>query len=424
MFFQFGCPFIMRYFDVRTLLNPRLLAVSLLGFSSGFPLLLSSGTLQAWFSHEHLPLSMLGLFSFVGLPYALKFLWAPLMDYIRIPLLGRRRGWILCTQGGLVLALWLLLQGNPAADPKMMLYFAFVIAFLSASQDVAIDAYRTDILPPRERGLGSAYAIFTYRLATLLTGGIALIYADQFGFRALYALCAVALLFIMIVTCFIPKLPEEVVRSHNIIGMTAYALRQIWRQDKIIWISLLLATYKLGDALALQLLTPFLLGHLKFSLTEIGFAYKLTGFFAVVLGGFLGGLCLTRWTVYRALWVFGLAQAFSNLLFVLLAIADKQLSLMIVAVFIENICSGLTTTALLAWMMSLCHHPYTATQFALFSAIASLGRIGLGPVAAYWVNHAGWISLFSGAFVLSFPGLIVLWIMKREVLSHESLAAH
>jgi PAT family beta-lactamase induction signal transducer AmpG len=181
--------------------------------------------------------------------------------------------------------------------------------------------------------------------------------------------------------------------------------------------------YKFGDALALQLMTNFLLQGLGFTLIEVGLAYKLVSVFATLLGVFVGGIALTRWTIYRALMVFGLAQAFSNLMFVMLAMIGKHFLLMMLSIFIENFCTGMSTAALLAFMMSLCNHRYTASQFALLSAVASLGRVFLGPVAAIMVKNIGWIEFYFYAFILSFPGIIFLILLKDKVLQHATVTA-
>src|SRR3990167_1916466 len=394
--------------------NKRLLAVALLGFSSGLPLFLIGSTLQAWFTESHVSLTTIGLLSFVGIPYTLKFIWAPLLDYFSIPKLGLRRGWILCMQAGLVIVLCVLATMQPGVSAFSMFIVALVIAFLSASQDIAIDAYRTEILQPEERGLGSAYAIFTYRIAMLMAGGVALIVADYIGFSFTYYLMAMILLIIMIVTIQLPAVAEYPIATHHFLKTARAAFIDLWQRATIIAALLFLLFYKFGDALLGQLLTNFFLHGLGFSLTTIGFAYKVVGFTATVLGVLIGGIVLTRWQIYRALLVFGLLQAFSNFMFVVLAAVGKNLALMMLTVFIENGCSGLSTAALLAWMMSYCRHPFTASQFALLSAVASLGRVLLGPVAAFLVNHVGWEALFLWSFFLSFPGLIILYFIKNE----------
>ncbi len=401
----------------RMLVNTRLLAVLLLGFSSGLPLVLTGATLQAWFTESHINLVTIGMLSLIGIPYALKFLWAPLMDHYGIPQLGKRKSWILIAQAGLMVMLIVLANMNPAIEAGKMAMVALIVAFFSASQDAAIDAYRTLILTIEERGLGAACYVFAYRMATLVSGGFALVFADYWGWKLTYEMMAALMLLLMIVTYFLPKTAENHTSS-NFFNMLKASCQDLLSREKIITLLLFIMFYKLGDALALSLMTNFLLHGLGFSLTEVGLAYKTVSMIATILGGFIGGIFLIRWNIYYALLLFGLAQAFSNLTFVFLAMMGKHFWMMMGSIFIENFCSGLSTAAFLAFLMSLCHQRYTAGQYALLSAIASLGRIYLGPIAGLMVAHLGWVQFYSWAFVLSFPGIFFLMLLKNRVLDH------
>lgn len=400
--------------QTQTYLNKRLLAILSLGFASGLPIALVGSTLQAWFTAANVPILSIGFLSLVGLPYILKFLWAPLMDHYQVFGWGVRRGWILVTQVGLVLSLYLLAQLDPTKVATQMGWLALLIAFFSASQDVAIDAYRTEILQEAERGLGSAYHIFSYRIALLISGGFVFILADYIGWRWSYMGMALLLLLLMLPSYFAPQPVRIEKKSPYLTTTISAALKTLWQKEKIIWILLFIMFYKLGDALALSLMTNFLLHGLQFSLIEIGLAYKSMSIIATILGAFVGGLFLTRWSIYKALLVFGIAQALSNGMFILLALVGKSFILMASSIFIENFCSGLSTAALLTYLMSLCHTHYTATQFALLSAVASLGRVFVGPFAAMLVQQFGWVSFFSYAFLLSFPALGFLYLLKTE----------
>lgn len=403
------------------LMNSRLLAVLLLGFASGLPLALTGSTLQAWFTAAHVDLMTIGALTLLGIPYTLKFIWAPLMDHYGFPI-GKRKGWILITQFGLVIALLWLARMQPETQASAMGILALIIAFFSASQDVSVTAYQTDVLYPTERGMGAAYFVFAYRIAALLSGGLALIFADYFGWFATYQFMAVLMLINMLLTCRIPRISEPPLPTKYIWQTTIAAIGNLFQREHIIWLLLFIACYKIGDAFALSLMTNFLLNGLGFSLTEIGIAYKAVSFIASILGVFLGGIMLTRLHIYRALLLFGLAQAFSNLTFVILAYVGKHFVLMTSAMFIENFCSGLSTAALLAFMMSLCEHRYTATQFALLSTFASLGRVYLGPLAAFVVAHYGWMQFYFWAFLISFPSLMILSLLKTRVTPHVSAA--
>jgi PAT family beta-lactamase induction signal transducer AmpG len=396
-------------------MNYRLLSVLLLGFSSGLPLALIGSTLQAWFTQAHTSLITIGFLSLLGIPYTLKFLWAPLMDHYSVMGLGRRKGWILLTQLGLVITLLLLAAQDPKQQALYMGYLAFFIAFFSASQDIAIDAYRADLLQIEEMGIGASYYIFAYRIAILVSGGLALICAELIGWKLTYDLMALLILLLMVPAYLAPNTLELTSSSSHFLDTLKLAVVDILQREKIVWVMLFIIFYKIGDALALSLMTTFLLQGLHFSLIEVGLAYKIVSVIATILGALIAGIFLTSWNIYRALLLFGLAQAFSNLMFVLLAMVGKDFLLMVISIFIENFCSGLSTAAILAFMMSLCHRRFTASQFALLSAFASLGRVLLGPVASLIVKHLGWMHFYFISFLLCFPALIFLMRLKNEV---------
>lgn len=412
----------MTFQTMKVLINTRLFAILVLGFASGLPLALTGSTLQAWFTEAGINLVTIGALSLLGLPYILKFLWAPLMDHYRLPFFGKRRGWILAMQLGLVGSILLLAQMNPSTQAMQMGLVALLIAFFSASQDVSITAYQTELLIPEERGLGAAYYIFTYRLAVLFSGGFTLIFADYYGWKLTYEIMVGLLVCAMILTYYSPRVQEVESTASNIWQTALQSLKDLLQREKITLLLLFIVFYKLGDGLALSLMTNFLLKGLGFSLTELGVAYKTVSFIATVLGAFIGGLILTRWNIYRALLIFGLAQAFSNLMFVLMAMMGKDFILMTSSIFIENFCSGLSTAALLAFLMSLCNKQFTATQFALLSAVVSLPRVVLGPLAGLMVEHMGWVQFYIWSFALCFPGIIFLMLLREKVTyAHATL---
>ena len=404
--------------------NSRLMATLLLGFSSGLPLALTASTLQAWFTSANVNIMVIGALSLVGIPYTLKFLWSPFLDFYQVPKLGLRKGWILLMQAGVAAALFFLANMHPATEAMAMSIIALLAALLSATQDVAIDAYRTDILHNDERGLGAAYYVFSYRLAVVASGALAMVCADYYGWKLTYELMAVLMLVVMVVTMRAPTIHHEAVSEHNVWLTMMMAMKDLLRRDNIAILLLFVMFYKIGDALALTLMTNFLLHGLGFSLTEVGLAYKIVSFVATVSGAFVGGAILTRKNIYYGLLMFGLAQAFSNLMFVALAMVGKNFSLMAASIFIENFCSGLSTAAFLAFLMSICNKKYTATQYALLSAIASLGRVFLGPLAAFMVNEFGWTQFFIWSFILSFPGILLLLVLKEKVMTHAYVAQH
>jgi PAT family beta-lactamase induction signal transducer AmpG len=402
--------------------SPRLLAILLTGFASGLPLALTSSTLQAWFTQANINVVTIGALSLLGIPYILKFLWAPLMDHYGFAKLGKRKGWLLVSQALIAVFLFILANMEPTSMARLMGLAALCVAFFSASQDISVIAYQTDVANPEERGLGASYIVLGNRIAGLVSGGLALVIAQHFGWKVTYEVMGFIMLLMMIGTYFSPDVPDQPSPPHLYMTIKE-SVQDLFRRPHILFLLFFIFSYKFGDALALSLMTNFLLHTLGFSLTEIGIAFKIVGVAGILLGAFAGGLILVRWNIFQALLCFGLSQAFSNLLFVVLAIYGKHFGLMIGTMFVENFCSGLSTAALLAFMMSLCNHRYTATQFALLSAIASLGRVFLGPVAGVMVEHLGWVQFYIWAFVLCLPSILILILLKEKVLSYAVVTA-
>jgi PAT family beta-lactamase induction signal transducer AmpG len=408
----------------------RLFPILLLGFSSGLPLALTNSTLQAWLTESGLSLVTIGWFSLVGQPYVYKFLWAPFLDRFTIPILGRlldrRRSWILLTQIFLLILFICMGQmsipgSNAIAHPGLLAFIAFGAAAFSATQDVAYDAYRTDILLPQERGLGSSMMVIGYRLAVLISGAFALIIAKYAGWRATYSWMAMLMFVGMIGTVWAAKLDNSVQAPKNIKIAFIAPIKEFFSRPSAWMILLLIFLYKVGDAFTLTLNTAFLLRGLHFSLIDLGVINKVGGLIATVVGGLLGGFLMVRLKLFQALWWFGLLQAFSTLTYMILAIVGKNYAMMASTIILENACSGMGTAAFLALCMALCDHRYSATQFALFSAIATLGRVYLGPLAGIMVEHIGWVDFYFWAFLSSFPGLVVLWMLKNNnVFSHQN----
>lgn len=404
-------------------MNKRLTAILLLGFASGLPLLLTGSTLQAWYTEAGINIVTIGALSLIGVPYALKFMWAPLLDHYTFSRFGKRKSWLLISQALLIAALGVMSFINPSQQPYLMAIIALGAAFFSATQDISITAYQVEVLPEHERGLGVSYYVFAYRIAALLSGGIGLVIAAFIGWKLTYQIMAFIMLLCAIATAYIPTPNEVPTQATTLYQTTRNALFELLNREHIIAIFLFVILYKIGDAFALSLITPFLLHGLGFTLAEVGLVYKSVSFIAMVSGGFVGGVLLLRWSIYRALMVFGIAQAISTLLFVILALSGKQFGLMAFTVFIENFCSGLSTAALFTYMLSLCSPQYSGTQFALLSAVASLGRIFLGPLAGMMVLHLGWPQFFGWSFVFCCPGLLLLLLIKNKVIVHAQNAA-
>ena len=397
------------------LLNARVVTVAVLGFSSGLPLALSAGTLQAWLTVQGVDVKQIGWFSLVGLPYVLKFLWAPLLDRYQPGWPGRRRDWMLLTQVLLALLLFTAGSAELVAGALPMLALAAVgVATLSATQDVAIDAYRTELLQERERGFGAGAAVTGYRIGMLVAGAGALLAADKIGFAQVYQWLALVLLIGAVATVLGPELPKDVPPPRSLAAAVSEPLREYFRREAALPLLVLIFLYKLGDAFAGGLTTNFLLDALGFTLTDVGAVYKGLGLVASIAGALYGGAMMVRLGLYQALMLFAWLQAFTNLGFALLAVMGKSYLAMVAVVGLENLAGGMGTAAYLALLMAICDRRYTATQFALLSAVASLGRVFAGPPAGYLVDYAGWPMFFVVTFVLALPAIVIL--KRRQAL--------
>jgi PAT family beta-lactamase induction signal transducer AmpG len=397
--------------------NRRVGAMLLLGFSSGLPLALTTGTLQAWATAGGVDIRTIGFLTLVGSAYTLKFLWAPLMDRFVPPLFGRRRGWMLVTQLLLIAAIATMGSFAPERGIAALALAAVVVAFCSASQDIAFDAYRTDVLRREERGAGAAVSVLGYRIAMLVSGGLALVLADSFlGWQATYWLMA-ALMLIGVTTTFFAAEPEVAVQPPRTLqDAVAGPLRDFFGRDGAVLVLVLIVLYKLGDAFAGSLTTAFLIRGAGFSVTEVGAINKVLGVVATIVGALAGGALMTRLSLYGALMLFGALQAVTNLGFWFLAVTPKAYWSMATVVGMENLCGGMGTAAFVAFLMALCKVRYSATQFALLSALAAVGRTYLaGPLSGAMVEAFGWAPFFVVTFAIALPGLALLWWQREQV---------
>lgn len=507
----------------------RLFMITILGFASGLPLALTGTALQTWLTVENVDISTIGFFSLVGLPYTFKFLWAPLMDRFEPKFFGRRKGWIIATQLALAASLALLSTFKPTEQTELLSLIAVFVAFLSASQDIVIDAYRTDILESNERGLGSSLTVAGYRFAMILSGGIALVWADVaagngWSWPKIYMIMATIMFVMSIVTfIFLPSLPASDVAptskaKNDLIGFLSLMVVVVigylftvkiaapaansllthvfpalpdgkpdpnlkkwadlislfvglgftlplgaWTSKKAQFETLnnslnnffgnkgaysilaLIVLYKLGDAFAFSLTSTFLLKGVGFTQAEVGVVNKVIGIWLTIVGAMLGGAIMLRVGLYRALMMFGILQgaaAFGfwvvavtgkdawgsftlpafDLIIVSLKEATKVDWLLLSAIGLENITSGMGTAAFLAFLMALCNKKFTATQFALLSAFSSIGRVWVGPLAGVLAPTFGWPMFFIFAILAAVPGLVILWKLKDTVKQLE--AAH
>lgn len=385
-------------------------ALLFLGFASGLPLLLTSRTLQAWMTTEGVDIKSIGLFSLVALPYSLKFLWSPLLDRYVPPFLGRRRGWIVIAQILLTLAIAAMAWQQPKQSLQFLAINAVFVAFLSATQDIAFDAYRTDVLEKWEMGAGAAIGVLGYRLALILTGSIALILADRLSWPIVYLLLAALMLSLTVFSILAPEPLKRDDTPQTLIDAVWLPFQEFFTRSGVARGFLILAfivLYRLGDALVNNMVTPFLL-KIGFSQTTIGAIQGGMGMIATIVGVLVGGSLLSRWGINRSLWIFGGLQCLSNLAYFILAEAGQNYSIMVLAINIENFCGGLGTAAFVAFLMSLCNQRFSATQFALLSSLMAVSRDILVAPAGGIAAAVGWPMFFFITILAAIPGLALL----------------
>lgn len=501
----------------------RLLVVAVLGFASGLPLALTGQAMQAWLSAEGVDIATIGFLSLVGLPYTFKFLWAPLMDRFELPWLGRRRGWLVLTQLLLAASLWWLAGTSPGGAIRSFALLALLVGFVSASQDVVIDAYRTDLLAASERGFGSSLSVLGYRLAMILSGGVAFIWVDPiqgggWSWPEVYRFMAGVMAAAALVSALaLPRLKSTLVPSsvarRDVFGFLAVlaavafgvfvsdrigsmvarallapmlasgtmapALQSKWIDlfalmlgiaftlPLVVWAAraakfetllgglrsyfsqtgaaaflIFIVLYKLGDAFAGSLMTPFLLQAMAYGTAEVGVVNKVIGLWLTIGGALLGGALMLRLGLWRALMIFGVLQAVSNLGFWWLAVNGRGVlpgltipafdwgfvKLMhstpvdgglLLVIACENLSGGMGTAAFVAFLMSLCNQRFTATHFALLSAFASIGRVWVGPLAGVLAESIGWPVFFIVSTFMAVPALVLLWWIRAAVRALE-----
>ncbi len=396
----------------------RLFIVFLLGFSSGLPLALLSSTLQAWFADAGMSVLATGMLSLTSLPYAYRIMWSPLLDRYSLGSLGKRKSWILSMQLALLIGFNCMAWFTPLFAPKLMVLFAFVLACFSATQDVAIDAQRIEYLPTSEHALGASLSVFAYRLALLVSGGLALIVAKHCGWAFTYRAMGLLMLIGILATLFSSE-PLKM-RDNVTTDFTQFCiapLKELCCRPGIVPLILFILFFKLGEAFTTTtsgIVMPFLIQGLGFPIDTIGYVNKLVGISSIILGGLGAGVLLIRWSLFRALLVFGCLQAVVNCLFVVLAGVGKNLTLFIIAVICDNFAAGMGSTALVAFFMRLVNKSYTATQFSLLVAISALPRIFSGPVAATVQGWIGWLGLYQLAFFFSFLFIPFLFLIRAQ----------
>ena len=403
----------------------RVILVLLLGFASGLPLLLTFSTLSAWLATAGIRRAAIGAFALVGTPYAFKFLWSPLIDRLPPPLpLGRRRGWGVSIQLALIVSILALGSCDPKHNLALMSVLAVAVAFLSASQDIVIDAWRVEILPLDLQGPGAGMIQTGYRIAMLIAGAGALLIADRAGWFTAYATMAALLAVGILVFLFgpEPQMPATALKEPATHGLAAIPQ---WFETAVAgpfadfmhrpaWplIILFVLGYKLGEALAGVMATPLYVS-LGFSLSEIAAVSKVFGFFATIAGALLGGVLTSRFGIIRSLLLFGILQSAGNLFYVLQAVGGHRLDYLALCVAAENLTSAMAGAALIAYLSSLCSPAFTATQYALLSSLAAVGRTLVASSGGVLAERLGWVSFFLLTTVATVPALLLLlWIAR------------
>jgi PAT family beta-lactamase induction signal transducer AmpG len=390
--------------------QPKMATLLVLGFSSGLPFYLTSKTLQAWMTTAKVDLATIGFFSLVTLPYSLKFVWAPLMDRYTPPFLGRRRGWVFITQLLLILVIAAMALHDPRTGLKMLAVNAIAIAFFSASQDISLDAYRTDVLENREMGAGAAVFVMGYRVAMITTGALAFFLADRMTWNTVYLLISL-LMVIGIAGTFaagepvLNEAPPRTLGEAVVLPFTDFFQRT--GVLRALLVLLFIVVYKYSDSLAGSMTTPFLL-QAGFSQTEVGAVFLGVGVIATIVGVLAAGATMAKLGINRSLWLFVIFQGLSNLTYYGLSLSEKSHALMVTAVITENFGLGLVTGAMTAYLMSMCNKRFTATQFALLSSLMAASRDILVAPAGKIIESIGWPGFFLLTVAMAIPPLVLL----------------
>ena len=411
--------------------EPRIVAILFLGFASGLPLALTFGTLTFWLAEAGIDKTEIGLFALVGIAYGWKFIWAPVIDRLPLPLLtsllGRRRGWILAWQLALIASILALGAADPAGSLAVTTLLAVLVAFCSASQDIVIDAYRVELFEERLQGAGAAMIVIGYRIGMLVSGAGALLIAEQVSWFAAYAVMA-ALMLVGVATVLLSPEPEAsaLVRPASRLQPLAARLHEaviepfaeFFRRNgpaTAVVILLFIMFYKLGDALLGVMANPFYV-ELGFSKTEIASVVKTFGLFATLAGGLVGGLLINARGILPALWICGLLQMLSNLTFAAQAYVGHNVSFLVVTIGLENLAGGMATAAFVAYLSSLCNVRFTATQYALLTSFMAQTRTVLASGSGVLAEHMDWISFFVFTTAAAAPALVLLWWLARRVV--------
>ncbi|PRC94601.1 AmpG family muropeptide MFS transporter [Solimicrobium silvestre] len=406
-------------------LNQNMLICVALGFTSGLPLFILINLLTAWLKTEGVDLKAIGLFALVGFPYTWKFIWSPVMDRFSLPFLGRRRGWMFVTQLCLMAVIMAMGQLSPKTDLMLIVWLCGALAFLSASQDIVIDAYRREILSDNQQALGISLSVNAYKFSTLVPGSLALILSDHFNWDSVFIFTGLFMLPGIITTLLIkePRLygaPPKNIREAVVLPFQEFIQRKGVANALLILSFIFL--YKLGDSMATALQTPFFM-ELGFTRTQIGVVAKSAGLWAGLAGGLFGAIWLMKIGINRGLWIFGVIQAVAILGFAMLTKMGLSVWMLGAVMVADTFAIGLGTAAFTAYIATTTDPRYTATQYALFSSLAVVPRTFFNAITGYIVLQTGWFGFFIICFLLTIPGMLLLpkiapWNAKKNTQTH------
>lgn len=384
-----------------------MLIMLLIGYAAGLPLLLIGSTLQAWMQNEGVDLTAIGMVSLIGLPYVIKPLWAPLLDRYKLPFLGRRKGWMALFQILIVACIFGLSLAHPRTDIIMVCVWAFFIALFSASQDIVLDAYRREILSDEELGMGSSLYVNGYRLAMIVSGAFALYLADRIPWKEVYQILALCMVPAVLFTFIAPKESEHIAVPQDLKTAVVGPLKDFFSRRGAFVVLLFILLYKVGDSMASNMTTPFIL-DIGYTKTDIATVAKTFGMIATILGGLLGGVMMFRFNMKRSLITFGILQAISTLGFSILPSLPATMTSLAIVIAFENLASGMGTAAYSAYMASLTNKQFTATQYALLTALMGVPRVILASPTGWMSKVMGWEMFFVFCTVVALPGLLLL----------------
>ena len=409
----------------QKIFNLKQMIIFVLGFASGFPLLLTGSTFKLWLTQEAIDIKTIGMMSLVALASSFKFVWAPLLDRYYIPFLGRRKTWMLFTQIGLAFGLFMMSQLSPTTSLFNLALWAVVVATLSATQDIAIDAYRRELLSIEEIGLGSSMSTYGYRVAMWIAGGVLVSFvadnsADavhKLTWSQFYFIAAIIFVALSFITLFLPE-PQDISPPKTLLKAVIEPFIDFFKKDSAWLILLFIFLFKLGDQISGSLLTPFY-KSMGYANSEIGWVTKTCGLLSTFAGLFVGGITLLKFGIKRCLLSFGILQALSTASFALVTFTGPVIWSLATVVIFEDFSSGMGTAAFIAFMSSITNEKYTATQFALLSGLAVIGRTLFSGYAGYMQEFLGWAGFFYVGALMAIPGLIMLYLISRTTAAVE-----